>query len=288
MLLRDLGQFLVEQREAGKRALLVVDEAQNLSLAALEEIRLLSNLETEKSKLLQILLAGQPELRHTLALPGLEQFRQRIAVSYHLRPLDAKDTATYINARLAHAALGEPIAFPRDASDEVYRRSGGLPRLINVICDSALVFGYAEERRIIDAALIREVIAELEVTGVMLSSAAPPTPPAAPVPGSSEAKPPQAAHPAAPDRPARTPDASERTSALAERERAVAQRERQLAEQRRVLEEQLRLRRSQQRVAPRPAEARVSSLSPSPAPIRFAPSPGLEARGWLRRILGIS
>ena len=290
MLLRDLGQFLVEQREAGKRALLVVDEAQNLSLAALEEIRLLSNLETEKSKLLQILLAGQPELRHTLALPGLEQFRQRIAVSYHLRPLDANDTATYINARLAHAAIGEPFAFPRDASDEVYRRSGGLPRLINVICDSALVFGYAEERRIIDAALIREVIAELEVTGVMLSSAAPPTAPAAPLPGSSEVKPPQAPRPAAPAPSARTaPDASERASVLAERERSVAQRERQLAEQRRVLEEQLRLRRSQQqRVAPRPAEPRVSPLSPSPAPIRFAASPGPEVPGWLRRILGIS
>jgi hypothetical protein len=181
------------------------------------------------------LLAGQPDLRHTLALPGLEQLRQRIAVSYHLRPLDANDTATYINARLAHAALGEPFAFPRDASDEVYRRSGGLPRLINVICDSALVFGYAEERRSLDAALIREVIAELELTGVMLSSAAPPTPQAAPVPGASEVRAPQAPRPVALDRPARTtPDASERTSALAERERAVAQRERQLAEQRRV------------------------------------------------------
>ena len=167
-LLHDLGQFLVEQRQQGNRALLVVDEAQNLSLAALEEIRLLSNLETEKSKLLQIVLAGQPNLRQTLALPGLEQLRQRIAVSYHLRPLDAHDTATYINARLAHAALSEPLTFPRDAAEEVYRRSGGLPRLINVICEAALVFGYAEERRTIDAVLIGEVIAELELTGVML------------------------------------------------------------------------------------------------------------------------
>ena len=291
-LLHDLGQFLVEQRQQGNRALLVVDEAQNLSLAALEEIRLLSNLETEKSKLLQIVLAGQPNLRQTLALPGLEQLRQRIAVSYHLRPLDAHDTATYINARLAHAALSEPLTFPRDAAEEVFRRSGGLPRLINVICEAALVFGYAEERRTIDAALIGEVIAELELTGVMLWRAAPPTPMPAPVPGTSSLPAPAQAppRPVAQDRAARTaPDGADAASALAERERAVAQRERQLVEQRRVLEEQLRLRRSQQRAAaPRPGESRVSPLSPAPAPIRFAPSPEPETRGWVRRILGIS
>ena len=149
-LLRDLGQFLVRQRTEGRRPLLVVDEAQNLSAAGLEEIRLLSNLETEKSKLLQILLAGQPNLRDTIASPELEQFRQRVAVSYHLIPLDVQETAAYIHSRLDHAAIGAPPRFPADAAELVHRRSGGVPRTINVICDAALVFGYAEERRQID------------------------------------------------------------------------------------------------------------------------------------------
>lgn len=166
-LLRDLGQFLVQQRLEGRRPLLVVDEAQNLSPQGLEEVRLLSNLETEKSKLLQILLIGQPNLRDTIASPELEQFRQRVVVSYHLTPLDASETAGYIRSRLEHAAIGEPPRFPVDAAELVHRRSGGVPRIINVICDAALVFGYAEERRDIDLALIREVVGELEMTGIL-------------------------------------------------------------------------------------------------------------------------
>ena len=127
-LLQELGRFLVQQRAQGRRPLLVIDEGQNLSPQALEEVRLLSNLETEKSKLLQILVAGQPNLRETIASPDLEQFRQRVAVSYHLTALDAPDTAAYINYRLDHAALGEPPRFPPDAADLVHRRSGGVPR----------------------------------------------------------------------------------------------------------------------------------------------------------------
>ena len=182
VLMRDLGQFLVRQRVEGRRPLLVIDEAQNLGPQALEEVRLLSNLETEKSKLLQILLAGQPNLRDTIASPALEQFRQRIAVSYHLTPLDADETAAYIHSRLAHAAIGTPPRFPREASDLVHSRSGGVPRTINVICDAALVFGYAEERRDIDLSLIREVVAELETTGVLRAQSALEMPAAAAVP----------------------------------------------------------------------------------------------------------
>ena len=167
VLVRDLGMFLVEQRRQGRRPLLVIDEAQNLSPQSLEEVRLLSNLETEKSKLLQILLAGQPNLRDTIASPQLEQFRQRIAVSYHLLPLAPAETAAYINFRLEHAALGEPLRFPADASALVHDVSKGIPRIINVVCDAALVFGYAEERRTIDRAMIDEVIDELEETGIV-------------------------------------------------------------------------------------------------------------------------
>jgi len=191
VLLRDLGLFLVEQRRQGRRPLLVIDEAQNLSPQALEEIRLLSNLETEKSKLLQILLAGQPNLRDKIASADLEQFRQRIAVSYHLLPLAAPETEAYINFRLEHAALGQPLRFPADACSLIHDVTGGVPRLINVLCDAALVFGYAEERRAIDRALIDEVIAELEETGILRRPVAaetatvarelPPTPTVAPV-----------------------------------------------------------------------------------------------------------
>jgi type II secretory pathway predicted ATPase ExeA len=165
VLLRDLGLFLVEQRRQGRRPLLVIDEAQNLSAQALEEVRLLSNLETEKSKLLQILLVGQPNLREKIASSELEQFRQRIAVSYHLLPLAPPETEAYINFRLEHAALGQPLRFPADACSLIHDVTGGVPRLINVLCDAALVFGYAEERRTIERAMIDEVITELEQTG---------------------------------------------------------------------------------------------------------------------------
>jgi putative secretion ATPase (PEP-CTERM system associated) len=167
LLLRDLAQYLVDQRLAGRMVLLVIDEAQNLSNAALEELRMLSNLETEKSKLLQIVLVGQPNLRDKLASPELEQLRQRITVSYHLPPLDAEETYNYINHRLRRAALGPPLEVPRDATDLIHARSRGVPRIVNVICDAALVFGYAEERRQVELSLIEEVLTELEATGIL-------------------------------------------------------------------------------------------------------------------------
>ena len=167
LLLRDLSQYLVDQRLAGRLVLLVIDEAQNLGLAALEELRMLSNLETEKSKLLQIVMVGQPDLRHKLAAPELEQLRQRVTVSYHLPPLDAEETGRYINHRLRRAALGAPLEFSRATTDRIHARSRGVPRIINVICDAALVFGYAEERRIVDERMIADVLEELETTGVL-------------------------------------------------------------------------------------------------------------------------
>src|SRR5215203_724213 len=167
LMLRDLAQYLVDQRLAGRLVLLVIDEAQNLTLAALEELRMLSNLETEKSKLLQVVMVGQPNLRDKLTAPELEQLRQRITVSYHLHPLDAAETTNYINHRLRRAALGAPLEFPREVTETIHARSRGVPRIINVICDAALVFGYAEERRQVDLPLMHEVLAELETTGVL-------------------------------------------------------------------------------------------------------------------------
>ncbi len=172
-MLKQFGDFLVNERTAGRIVLLVIDEAQNLALPALEETRMLSNLETEKSKLLQIILVGQPDLRDKLARRELEQLRQRITISYHLEPLDADETAHYINHRLARAAIGAPMEFPREATDRIHSRSGGVPRVINVIADAALVFGYGEERSEIDGALVDEVIRDLDETGVLGPAIAP-------------------------------------------------------------------------------------------------------------------
>lgn len=165
-LLRDLARFLVEQRHAGRLSLVVIDEAQNLSVSALEEVRMLSNLETEKSKLIHIVLVGQPNLRDLLARPELEQLRQRVTVSYHLNPLNADDTHAYINHRLRHAAFGTPLTFPREVTDIVHAHSRGVARMINVIADAILLYGYGADKRVIDVELAHEVAAELGLGGM--------------------------------------------------------------------------------------------------------------------------
>lgn len=160
-LLRDLARFLVDQRNAGRHVLLVIDEAQNLSEPALEEVRMLSNLETEKSKLIQIVLIGQPDLRDLLARPTLEQFRQRITVSYHLQPMDREETAAYINHRLRRAAIWIPLTFPPDVTDLIYRHSRGVARKVNIIADAILLFGYGANKTSVDLQLTQEVLDEL-------------------------------------------------------------------------------------------------------------------------------
>jgi general secretion pathway protein A len=179
-MLRDLARLLVEQRSSGRRVVVVIDEAQNLSHEALEELRMLSNLETEKSKLIQIVLVGQPDLRDSLEQPSLEQLRQRVTVRYHLDPLDVGETAHYINHRLKRAAIDAPMTFPGDVTDRIHARSGGVPRLINVICDAVLLCGYAEECRVIDRNLVSTAVEELESSGVLRRSSqtAAATPPA--------------------------------------------------------------------------------------------------------------
>jgi putative secretion ATPase (PEP-CTERM system associated) len=260
MLLRDLSQYLVDQRLAGRQVLLVIDEAQNLGLGALEELRMLSNLETEKSKLLQIVLVGQPNLRDKLAAPELEQLRQRITVSNHLPPLDAAETHNYINHRLQHAALGTPLTFPREATALVHGRSRGVPRIINVICDAALVFGYAEDRRTFDGATIREVLQELETTGVLPRSG-PATVPQPALAPAAEAARPTAPQPAAMAAVATMGTAvmNAREDELERRERMLRQREVELAEQRRVLAEEYRLLRTRH----------VAVAAPPPIPVSF-------------------
>lgn len=161
-LISTLNQFLLQQKEKGKTVVVIVDESQNLSNAVLEQIRMLSNLETEKEKLLQIVLLGQPELEVTLAQPELRQLNQRITVRYHIEPLNFYETSKYIHYRL-HAAADEPspIHFTRGAVHKIYRASRGNPRNINVLCDYALLTGYAFETFTIDRGIIRKSFKEL-------------------------------------------------------------------------------------------------------------------------------
>ncbi|MGE3178483.1 MAG: ExeA family protein [Vicinamibacterales bacterium] len=166
-LIRDLAGFLVEQRNAGRVSLLVIDEAQNLGQAALEEVRMLSNIETEKSKLVQVILVGQPNLRTVLAAPALEQLRQRVTVSYHLPGLDVMETHAYLNHRLRRASVGAPIEFPASVSRIVHAYSRGIPRTVNVLADAILLFGYADDQRELTADLALEVMEELKEAGLI-------------------------------------------------------------------------------------------------------------------------
>jgi general secretion pathway protein A len=144
-----LNEFLLEQKRKGQRVLLIIDEAQNLSKETLEEIRLLSNLETSTSKLIQILLFGQPELDEVLDSKELRQLRQRISVRWSLRPLTASETQEYVRHRLRIAAGHECELFSDAALREVRRRARGIPRLVNLLCDRSLLAGYAAGARMI-------------------------------------------------------------------------------------------------------------------------------------------
>lgn len=162
-ILEALNQFLLNEYAAGHTAVLIIDEAQNLHPSTLEEIRLLSNLETEKDKLLQIVLVGQPELRDILALPELKQLRQRITVGYHLTPLNQNEIQQYITHRIKVAGAPNPEIFSTEAMDYIYLPSGGIPRLINIICDACLVTAFVEDCHFIDEDMVKGVISELDL-----------------------------------------------------------------------------------------------------------------------------
>ena len=136
-----LNRFLIERLEKDETALLIVDEAQNLSPEMLEEVRLLSNLETPSSKLLQIMLVGQPELAAMLEAPALRQLRQRIVLRHHLEPFDEREMEAYIEERLRLAGYTGKGIFGRAARREIFEVTGGVPRLVNIVCDSAMLAG---------------------------------------------------------------------------------------------------------------------------------------------------
>lgn len=161
-LLQALNEYLLEENRAGRTVVLVIDEAQNLLVEVLEHIRLISNLETHSDKLIQIVLVGQPELRSLLARPELRQLDQRITVRYHLKPMCLADSSDYIRHRIRFAAGGRvPLIFSPGAVKRIFRYSGGLPRLINGVCDRALLLAYTRGCNEISPSMAALSIADL-------------------------------------------------------------------------------------------------------------------------------
>jgi general secretion pathway protein A len=171
-LIRDLNEFLVDQYARGNQPVLIIDEAQNLAEELLEEVRMLSNLETSDSKLLQIILVGQPELRTILSAPSLRQLRQRISINCHLQSLSRLETERYIMHRLEIAGNAAAVEFPSESYDIVFRFSKGIPRLINIICDFLMLSAFAEEMKVISVDMAREVIGDLDFDNHIWSTAA--------------------------------------------------------------------------------------------------------------------
>ena len=156
-----LNRFLLEQASLGNNIVLIIDEAQNLTLRLLEQIRMLSNLETDKDKLIQIVLVGQPQLRDKLTSPALQQLQQRIGVRYHILPLDLDEVGTYIEHRLHVAGSDGTLMWSEDAVEEIFQCSKGIPRLINLIGDRALLACYVFRVKQVDRNIVRRSYQEL-------------------------------------------------------------------------------------------------------------------------------
>lgn len=161
-MLTQLKQFLVERYSEGKKVLLVVDEAQNLSKKVLEEIRLLSGIEAQKEKVLRVILAGQPELSDKLDSRRLEQLVQRVRLRFHLSALSKREIRNYIEHRLNVAGANDREIFEEETFDRIFRYSGGIPRLVNILCDTALLCASADERRVVDMSVLETAIDELQ------------------------------------------------------------------------------------------------------------------------------
>jgi general secretion pathway protein A len=163
-----LNAFLLEETRHRHNVVLILDEAQGMTRATLEAVRLLSNLETQKEKLFQIVLSGQPELRAKLNAPSLLQLRQRIGIRLHIGPLDPGEVGAYIDHRLRAAGAREGVCFLPEAVARVTAYSGGVPRVINLVCDRALLLGFVLEAREITASMIDHSIREVEGEAVNL------------------------------------------------------------------------------------------------------------------------
>jgi general secretion pathway protein A len=161
-LLDMFNMFLIEQYSNGKKVILIIDEAQNLSKKVLEEIRMLSGIETHKEKLLRIILAGQPELKETLDSPSLNQLVQRVRLHFHIGPLDDREMREYIGHRLKIAGSEDNDLIVDDALAPIYHYTGGIPRLINMLCDTALLCAFAEDKQTVDTGDVISAVKELD------------------------------------------------------------------------------------------------------------------------------
>lgn len=159
LLFKRLQDFLYGQYANGRRTILIIDEAQNLEPEALEHLRMISNINADKFQILQLILVGQPQLRDLLLAPKLHQFAQRISSDFHLRPLDEREVANYIAFRLQAVGSPRPL-FTNEACSLIYSASGGVPRMINVLCDTALVYGFANDKKVVSDQIVRDVIAD--------------------------------------------------------------------------------------------------------------------------------
>ena len=160
-----LHNFLLDRFGRNEKVFLIIDEAQSMEPGLLQEVRLLTNLETSKNKLLHVILLGQPELDKTLDEPRFRPLKQRISVRYHLEHLDLRETTEYIRYRLKRAGSRSLTIFDSAAISEIYRYSKGIPRLINIVCDNALLTGFSREQNRIGKEIVREVIGDLEGRG---------------------------------------------------------------------------------------------------------------------------
>ncbi len=158
-ILREIEHFLVEQSRYDKPVVLIIDEAQIMSRAVLHEVRMLSNIETPKQKLMQIVLMGQPDLRHVLRDPEMDPIRQRVALSHHLNGMNVEQTGKYIQHRITVACDGDeaPEVFEQDAIEAIYEFTEGIPRMINYVADNCLLVGYVKGAKTVDAAIVRHV-----------------------------------------------------------------------------------------------------------------------------------
>jgi len=161
-MVQELNKFLLKESKTGNNIVLIIDEAQNLKPGILEQLRLLSNLETEKDKLLQVILVGQPELNEKLNLYNLRQLRQRIMVRYHIGMLEHDEVKAYINHRLRVAGAAKPIEFSEESINLIMNFSSGTPRLVNMICDRALLAGFVAETHQINADIINKCMEEFQ------------------------------------------------------------------------------------------------------------------------------
>jgi len=161
-LLKELNDFVVEQHAKGYNPVLIIDEAQNLKPELLEEIRMLSNLETDRAKLLQIVLVGQPELREILSVSGLRQLRQRISINCSIYPLTQEETLEYILHRLEVAGNRDAVRFAPGSIDVIFQHCKGIPRLTNILCDFLLLTAFNEDRKEVDAAMVHDIAKDLD------------------------------------------------------------------------------------------------------------------------------